>query len=78
MHSLKKLPPCFDRYWIVFISVFSTKAPLFDISGHEDKVFCVDWSLKDLIVSGGADNHMKLYKFKVCMFISCCAILKPY
>ncbi|GIY64628.1 ribosome biogenesis protein WDR12 homolog [Caerostris darwini] len=42
----------------------SCKTPLFDISGHEDKVFAVDWSLKDYIISGGADNHIKLYKFQ--------------
>ncbi|XP_055948151.1 ribosome biogenesis protein WDR12 homolog [Argiope bruennichi] len=42
----------------------SPKAPLFDISGHEDKVFAVDWSIKEFIISGGADNHIKIYKFK--------------
>ncbi|GFY74702.1 ribosome biogenesis protein WDR12 homolog [Trichonephila inaurata madagascariensis] len=42
----------------------SLKTPLFDISGHEDKVFAIDWSLKDFIISGGADNHVKIYKFQ--------------
>ncbi|XP_071040078.1 ribosome biogenesis protein WDR12 homolog [Parasteatoda tepidariorum] len=42
----------------------SPKTPLFDISGHEDKIFSVDWSLKNYIISGGADNHVKLYKFE--------------
>lgn len=51
---------CLVKLW----DTRSTKAPLFDISGHEDKVFCVDWSMKNLIISGGADNHMRLYKFK--------------
>ncbi|XP_035206556.1 ribosome biogenesis protein WDR12 homolog [Stegodyphus dumicola] len=51
---------CLTKLW----DIRSPKAPLFDISGHEDKIFAVDWSVKDYIVSGGADNYIKLYKFK--------------
>ncbi|KAG8187402.1 hypothetical protein JTE90_016946 [Oedothorax gibbosus] len=50
---------CLVKLW----DTRSPKTPLFDISGHEEKVFAVDWSLKDYIISGGADNHVKLYKF---------------
>ena len=38
-----------------------TKAPLYDLIGHEDKVFCTDWSNEKYIVSGSADKHLKLY-----------------
>ena len=41
---------------------FSPKAPLYDISGHEEKIFSVDWSLKTHIVSGSADNTIKIFK----------------
>ncbi|CAK9809521.1 Ribosome biogenesis protein WDR12 homolog [Anthophora plagiata] len=34
----------------------SPKAPLFDLSGHEDKVLCCNWSNPKFMVSGGADN----------------------
>ncbi|GFT72088.1 ribosome biogenesis protein WDR12 homolog [Nephila pilipes] len=46
----------------------SFKTPLFDISGHEDKVFAIDWSLRNFVISGGADNHIKMYKFQDHLF----------
>lgn len=42
----------------------SPKVPLFDLSGHEDKVLCCDWSNPKFIVSGGADNTVRIYKSK--------------
>lgn len=46
------------------ICVYSPKAPLFDLSGHEDKVLCCNWSNPKLIVSGGADNTVRIFKSK--------------
>ncbi|XP_011694790.1 PREDICTED: ribosome biogenesis protein WDR12 homolog [Wasmannia auropunctata] len=40
----------------------SPKAPLFDLLGHEDKVLCCDWSNRELIMSGGADNTLRIFK----------------
>lgn len=42
--------------------VRSTRTPLFDLSGHSDRILCCDWSQKDTVVSGGADNDMKIFK----------------
>ena len=42
--------------------VRSTKTPLFDLSGHSDRILCCDWSRSDTVVSGGADNDMKIFK----------------
>jgi len=42
--------------------VRSTRTPLFDLSGHSDRILCCDWSNKDTVVSGGADNDMKIFK----------------
>lgn len=42
----------------------SPKAPLFDLSGHEDKVLCCDWSNPKFMVSGGADNTVRIFKSK--------------
>jgi ribosome biogenesis protein len=45
---------------IIFSS--SPKTSMFDMIGHEDKILCVDWSLKDLMLTGSADNSYKMYK----------------
>lgn len=29
--------------------------------GHEDKILCVDWSIKNMILTGSADNTFKIY-----------------
>jgi len=38
------------------------KAPLYDLSGHEGKVLCVDWSNPRHLVSGGTDNSVHIFK----------------
>lgn len=42
----------------------SPKAPLFDLMGHEDKVMAVDWSNPKFVLSGGADNSVRIFKSK--------------
>ena len=42
---------------------FSPRAPLYDMSGHDDKVLAVDWSMPQYMLSGGADNHLKIFKY---------------
>lgn len=42
----------------------SPKAPLFDLVGHEDKVMAVDWSNPKYMLSGGADNSVRIFKSK--------------
>ena len=42
----------------------SPNAPLFDLTGHENKVLCCDWSNPKVMVSGGADYTVRIYKSK--------------
>ncbi|XP_025094810.1 ribosome biogenesis protein WDR12 homolog isoform X1 [Pomacea canaliculata] len=43
----------------------SPKAPLYNMHGHEDKILSVDWSVPELILSGGADNNLKIHHYNV-------------
>lgn len=45
----------------------SPRTPLYDLMGHEDKVLCCDWSNSALMVSGGCDNSLRLFKSKHAM-----------
>lgn len=40
----------------------STKAPLFDLVGHEGRVLAVDWTNPGYICSGASDSFMKVYR----------------
>ena len=42
--------------------VCSPKGPLYDMSGHNDKVLAVDWSMPQFILSGAADNDLKIFR----------------
>ncbi|KAL4713983.1 hypothetical protein ACJJTC_005614 [Scirpophaga incertulas] len=42
----------------------SPRTPLYDLSGHEDKVLCCDWSNPSLLVSGSCDNTLRIFKAK--------------
>lgn len=39
----------------------SPKVPLYNMLGHDEKILCVDWSIPNRIISGGADNYIKIF-----------------
>ncbi|XP_069111210.1 ribosome biogenesis protein WDR12 homolog [Argopecten irradians] len=41
----------------------SPKVPLYNMTGHEEKILTVDWSIPSLMLSGGADSHLKIYQY---------------
>ena len=49
---------------VCFITLLSPKAPLYNMSGHEEKILAVDWSIPSLLLSGAADNHLKIFQYK--------------
>merc|ERR1712142_751615 len=40
----------------------STSAPLYNLSGHEEKILATDWTIHDPMLTGGADNHLKIFR----------------
>jgi|ERR1712071_88360 len=40
----------------------SPKAALYEMRGHTDKVLAIDWSCPGLLISGGADNNVKILR----------------
>lgn len=42
--------------------VRSTSAPLYNLSGHEEKILAADWTIPELVLTGGADNHLKIFR----------------
>jgi ribosome biogenesis protein YTM1 len=42
----------------------SSRVPLFTITAHEGKVLCLDWSLPQLLASGGTDKKLRTFSFK--------------
>ncbi|CAF4917526.1 unnamed protein product [Pieris macdunnoughi] len=45
----------------------SPKTPLYDLTGHEDKVLCCNWSNPSLLISGSCDNTLRIFKAKHAM-----------
>jgi WD40 repeat protein len=35
----------------------------YNMTGHEEKVLAVDWSIPQYLLSGGADNHLKIFQY---------------
>jgi len=40
----------------------SASAPLYNLSGHEEKILAANWTIHDLMLTGGADNHLKIFR----------------
>lgn len=48
------------KHW----DIRSPKTSLYDLIGHKDKVLCVNWSHPEYMISGAADNQLKIFKTK--------------
>lgn len=53
---------CLNELILFNMIVFSPKAPLYDMSGHDDKILAADWSVPQYMLSGGADNQLKIFR----------------
>ena len=51
------------EYFCLLLS-FSPKAPLYNLTGHMDKILAVDWSVPSHMMSGGADNQLKIFEYQ--------------
>ncbi|KFD71442.1 hypothetical protein M514_10582 [Trichuris suis] len=40
----------------------STKVPLYDLSGHSDRILCCDFSSPSFMLSGGVDGRVNVYR----------------
>ncbi|CDW57942.1 Ribosome biogenesis protein WDR12 homolog [Trichuris trichiura] len=40
----------------------STKVPLYDLSGHSDRILCCDFSSPSFMLSGGVDGKVNVYR----------------
>jgi len=40
----------------------SPRAPLYNMTGFKDKVLCTSWSNPDLIMGGGSDNSLRMFR----------------
>lgn len=50
------------KFYALCLLRFSPKAPLYDMTGHEDKILCADWSVSEQMICGGADKHIRIFK----------------
>ncbi len=40
----------------------SPRAPLYNMTGHTDKVLCSSWANPEFIMGGGTDNSLRIFK----------------
>lgn len=42
----------------------SPRAPLFNMTGHTERILCTSWANPKYMMSGGSDNSLRLYNYK--------------